>query len=125
LQAAAVNAQEFATGGLVKDKDRNIVPKANGDSVLATLTPGEVVLNERQQQMLGGASTFAKIGVPGFTPMPNSASGGSVSSISKKEFQAMFSGLGKMINSKKVYQLESENKRVRESVQSYESNSKW
>lgn len=39
---------------------------ANGDNVLASVKVGEVVLNERHQELLGGAETFRKIGVPGF-----------------------------------------------------------
>lgn len=72
LQIAAINAQEFATGGLVLSGQRvpsnakNISTKANGDNVLATVRAGEVVLNEQQQNALGGARTFAAIGVPGF-----------------------------------------------------------
>lgn len=62
----------FATGGRVTGG----VPihRSNGDNVLATLKVGEVVLNEKQQQMLGGDAVFKAIGVPGF------ASGGVVSS---------------------------------------------
>lgn len=62
---AAINAvPPFATGGRVKGG----VPirRSNGDNVLATLKIGEVVLNKRQQAMLGGDSTFRAIGVPGF-----------------------------------------------------------
>ena len=125
-QIAAVGAQEFAEGGLVLDKNKNIPTKPNGDSVLTTLTPGEIVLNKQQQQMLGGNETFARIGVPNVPNIfPNSASGGSVSSVSKKDFQMMFNNLGNTINSKKVYQLESEAKRTRTTVENYETSNKW
>lgn len=62
----------FATGGLVTGGIP--VKRSNGDNVLATLRTGEVVLNKDQQRRLGGADTFASIGVPGF------ANGGVVSS---------------------------------------------
>jgi len=121
-----VDAQEFAEGGLVLDKNRNIPTKANGDNVLTTLTAGEIVLNKKQQAMLGGNETFAKIGVPNVPNIyPSAASGGSVSGITKKDLQAMVAGLGKVINNKKVINLESENKRVRDSVANYEAESKW
>lgn len=60
----------FATGGKVTGG----IPiyRSNGDNVLATLKVGEVVLNEKQQQLLGGDAVFRAIGVPGF------ASGGVV-----------------------------------------------
>jgi archaellum component FlaC len=72
----AILTQEFAGGGRVEPlphisgrrvRERSNIPRRpNGDSVLATLKPNEVVLNEDQQAMLGGAATFARIGVPGF-----------------------------------------------------------
>ncbi len=52
--------------------DGRKISRPNGDNILATVKAGEVVLNESQQAMLGGGSTFRKIGVPGF------ASGGFV-----------------------------------------------
>ena len=126
LQLAAVDAQEFAEGGLVLDKNKNIPTKPNGDSVLTTLTPGEIVLNKQQQAMLGGNETFARIGVPNVPSIyPNAASGGSMSSVTKKDFQIMFNNLQNGINSKKVYQLESEAKRTRNTVENYETSNKW
>lgn len=62
--AAIVAAPAFATGGRVGKG--NIPKQPNGDNVLATVKTGEVVLNQQQQQALGGAATFARIGVPGF-----------------------------------------------------------
>jgi TP901 family phage tail tape measure protein len=60
--------------GVLNFSSGSKVPGAgNRDSVLAALTPGEVVLNRRQQNRLGeiyGASPsriFSALGVPGFT----------------------------------------------------------
>lgn len=68
--------QAFATGGEVQPisgqrvaNRRNINTQPNGDSVLAMLTPGEVVLNSQQQQRLQsyfGNDVWSRIGVPGF-----------------------------------------------------------
>lgn len=124
-QMAAIDAQQFAKGGRVEDKP-NIPVQPNGDNVLATLTPGEVVLNKQQQEQLGGDATFARIGVPGFPNIyPNASSGGSLSAISKKELSKMFVNLGRTINNKKVYSVEAESRRVRNSVDNYESQSTW
>ena len=76
-QIATIQAQPAAEGGLIggdvpniKDglivNTPNIKQMRNGDNILATVRRGEVVLNERQQALLGGASTFKSIGVPGF-----------------------------------------------------------
>lgn len=72
----AINSQQFAGGGKavqpVKISDgkinvpENIPELKNGDHILATVRKGEVVLNQQQQQALGGDETFKKIGVPGF-----------------------------------------------------------
>jgi hypothetical protein len=76
LQTAAIAAQPLAKGGKVKGAYNNIngrisvtpnAPKsAAGDNTLIYAKTGEVVLNEQQQQRLGGAPTFRAIGVPGF-----------------------------------------------------------
>ena len=68
--------QAFATGGEVQTisgqrvvNRSNIATQPNGDSVLAMLTPGEVVLNAMQQQRLQsyfGNDVWQRIGVPGF-----------------------------------------------------------
>jgi hypothetical protein len=50
----------------------------NGDSVLATLMPDEVVLTKANQKALGGDETFRQIGVKGFGS-PRSVSVPSVS----------------------------------------------
>lgn len=62
-QAAAVAGIQFAKGGVVPGKGR--APRT-GDHVRINANPGEVILNDSQQAALGGASTFRKIGVPGF-----------------------------------------------------------
>ena len=78
--------QAFAGGGEVEPvvvrgrvgaEQRNVPVQPNGDSVLALLTPGEVVLNDAQQgrlQQLLGVNALGLLGVPGF------AGGGLVSS---------------------------------------------
>jgi hypothetical protein len=75
-----LNKQKFARGGRVQPETigngivtntPNINPLPNGDNVLGYLKPGEVVLNQSQQAALGGPSTFAAIGVPGFNNSVN------------------------------------------------------
>lgn len=60
----------FASGGLTGTRINpgmgTPINRSNGDNMLATVKTGEVILNQSQQARLGGASTFAKIGVPGF-----------------------------------------------------------
>lgn len=74
-QRSAIKAQQFAEGGQVQPQPLgsgpitvgpNIPTQPNGDNVFATVRTGEVILNEKQQMALGGARTFAAIGVPGF-----------------------------------------------------------
>lgn len=71
-QAAAILGIPFARGGRVLSGTRinsghgTPISRSNGDNLLATVRTGEVILNERQQAALGGASTFKRIGVPGF-----------------------------------------------------------
>ena len=81
LEAAVIQSQPtpaFAEGGKVlsgkriASGDGRNINRSNGDNILATVKTGEVILNERQQKMLGGSKTFSQIGVPGF------ASGGVV-----------------------------------------------
>jgi len=63
----------FASGGKVvsgkriDSSDGRSISRSNGDNLIATIKTGEVILNESQQNLLGGSSTFAKIGVPGFS----------------------------------------------------------
>jgi hypothetical protein len=63
LQSVA-KIQGFATGGIITDGQP--ISRRNGDDVLITAKRGEVILNQTQQAMLGGATTFSSIGVPGF-----------------------------------------------------------
>jgi hypothetical protein len=56
---------QFNKGGRVTSKG-NIKPLSNGDNVLATLKTGEVVLNEEQQNSIGGPAVLAAAGVPNF-----------------------------------------------------------
>jgi len=60
----------FASGGLTGTRIGpgmgSPINRSNGDNMLATVKTGEVILNQSQQARLGGASTFARIGVPGF-----------------------------------------------------------
>lgn len=74
-QLAVIQSQEFAEGGVVrrlgpgKVRERQNAPKtAKGDTVLAYLAPGEMVLNGEQQntiRSLFGKDAFALAGVPG------------------------------------------------------------
>jgi hypothetical protein len=59
------------SGTLIREGHGMPITRSNGDNRLATVKTGEVILNKRQQNALGGDATFRKIGVPGF------ASGGS------------------------------------------------
>jgi hypothetical protein len=68
--AAKSLLQGFAGGGLTGTRispGMGIpVSRSNGDDMLATVKTGEVILNQSHQARLGGAATFARIGVPGF-----------------------------------------------------------
>ena len=79
-QVATISAQPLAEGGLITgervNQRQNIPTRSNGDNVLAFVKRGEVVLNQRQQSLLGGSPTFRKIGIKGF------AQGGMVPPIS-------------------------------------------
>ncbi len=75
IQTAVIAAQPLATGGKVKPYSNingriNVAPNAPksraGDNTLIYAKSGEVVLNEKQQQRLGGAPILRSIGVPGF-----------------------------------------------------------
>lgn len=93
-----LNKQKFAGGGLVQPEKvsnglvkiaPNTKPLANGDNIVAYLKPGEVVLNQTQQAMLGGARTFSSIGVPGF--------GSSSQSVQAPVFRSSYSGAAAQI----------------------------
>lgn len=79
-QVATIAAQPLAEGGVVTgqrvNQKQNIPTRSNGDNVLAYVKRGEVVLNQRQQSLLGGSPTFRKLGIKGF------AEGGMVPPIS-------------------------------------------
>jgi hypothetical protein len=70
IQTATIIAQPLAEGGVVTgqrvNQKQNIPTRSNGDNVLAYVKRGEVVLNQRQQSLLGGSPTFRKIGIKGF-----------------------------------------------------------
>ena len=69
-QIATIAAQPLAEGGVVTgqrvNQKQNIPTRSNGDNVLAYIKRGEVVLNQRQQSLLGGSPTFRRIGIKGF-----------------------------------------------------------
>lgn len=66
-QISEINSVKgYASGGLIRSNFGTPIHRSNGDNILATVKTGEVILNERHQKALGGASTFARIGVPGF-----------------------------------------------------------
>jgi len=69
-QTATIIAQPLAEGGVVTgqriNQKQNIPTRSNGDNVLAYVKRGEVVLNQRQQSLLGGSPTFRRIGIKGF-----------------------------------------------------------
>jgi hypothetical protein len=69
-QIATITAQPLAEGGVVTgqrvNQKQNIPTRSNGDNVLAYVKRGEVVLNQRQQSLLGGSPTFRRIGIKGF-----------------------------------------------------------
>jgi len=69
-QIATIAAQPLAEGGVVTgqrvNQKQNIPTRSNGDNVLAYVKRGEVVLNQRQQSLLGGSPTFRKLGIKGF-----------------------------------------------------------
>ena len=70
IQTATIIAQPLAEGGIVTgqriNQKQNIPTRSNGDNVLAYVKRGEVVLNQRQQSLLGGSPTFRRIGIKGF-----------------------------------------------------------
>jgi TP901 family phage tail tape measure protein len=106
-QLAVIDSQEFWQGGKVKRvgpgkvRERQNAPRTpHGDTVLAYLAPGEMVLNEGQQsriQAMAGRNIFAKAGVPGYanaTPMPHFVSGGVVGDIVPQTTSYAYAGAG-------------------------------
>jgi TP901 family phage tail tape measure protein len=78
-QIALIAAQPAAEGGLIGANvepivlsgerivsEPNVQTTSSGDNILAVVKKGEVVLNEKQQERLGGYKTFASLGVKGF-----------------------------------------------------------
>lgn len=74
IQLASVKAQQFNRGGKVLPQlaagkinaAPNVPTMPGGDNILAYVKAGEVILNKRQQAMLGGDETFRRMQVPGF-----------------------------------------------------------
>lgn len=78
---AIISAQQFAKGGFVKRQkagwiapsDANAPATPSGDTVLAYMKPGELVMNQQQQQALSniaGPDIYKRIGVPGAKAYP-------------------------------------------------------
>lgn len=77
-EISSVEVPKYAEGGLVEFAEGGLsgtkissgmglpIKRSNGDNLLASVKTGEVILNEKQQSLLGGPATFARIGVPGF-----------------------------------------------------------
>lgn len=95
LQIAAIAGQTmpaFAKGGKalsgqrIGSNDGTPISRSNGDNLLATVKTGEVILNEAQQNALGGSATFARIGVPGFAMGGVPTSVGSISDSNVKAY---------------------------------------
>jgi TP901 family phage tail tape measure protein len=99
--------EEFAAGGSIKRLKSGIIrepqnaPRTpHGDTVLAYLAPGEMVLNKGQQNTLRslyGQDAFALAGVPGEsatrrTSIPGFASGGVVGIVPQNGFAQQVSG---------------------------------
>jgi len=99
----AIWAKKYETGGIVEPG--NEVPGApkSGDNTLALVKPGEVILNESQQRLLGGYDVFKNIGVPGF------AAGGVVGTptqsggLMESQFLSLSQRIIDGMNDKKVY----------------------
>jgi len=102
IQIAQIKAQKYESGGKVQPGHELPGSSPHEDNTLALVKPGEVILNERQQALLGGASTFRKIGVKGF------AEGGLVGGIRMPQLnltndnKELAKELAKLINDKKV-----------------------
>jgi len=84
IRSLGETTKGFAMGGKVTANHGTPIQRSNGDNILATVKTGEVILNERQQAMLGGDATFRRMGVPGF------ASGGIVSASAQKSESISF-----------------------------------
>ena len=106
VQGAKAMVMGFAEGGRIPENLGLAINRVNGDNRLITAKTGEVILNKNQQAMLGGASTFKSIGVPGF------AQGGAVGMPSINgatfDYELFAETLAAKINDKPVYILQNE-----------------
>ena len=116
VQLSAINAQEFAGGGAVKqlkpgiiNEKQNAPRTSRGDTVLAYVKPGEMLLNERQQmtiRQMAGNSIFDDAGVPGAsrstTAVPYFASGGVVDFTPQTTFASGGAG-GQSLNAQATF----------------------
>ncbi len=122
LNVGKIKAAQFAAGGKVQPVPNglikmrpNIQEQRNGDSVFATVRPGEVILNEYQQRLLGGARTFRAIGVPGF------ASGGmvrnnNIASFNPHPYAPVFSADSYMANAGILSAINEQSKAIQETA---------
>ena len=123
--SAAKSMQVEHVNGII-DLSKGVPVKESekGDNHLIYAKRGEVVLNEKQQNQLGGANTFRQIGVPGFAfggrvghmdspkfSIPSLATGGLVGGGSSQiqllpgntfDMETMAEMLGNIINEKQV-----------------------
>ena len=122
LQIKQIKKQEYADGGLITGRigssEKNIPTQPNGDNVLgltsdgglATFKTGEAVLNSKHIAALGGGSTLAAIGVPGFAsggmippnpaPQFNSRQLQNVAKLDDGQLKEMFGYMGSLIDTK-------------------------
>lgn len=146
---AAVDAQEFAKGGLVEEvkpglitDNSNMPTKANGDNILATVRKGETVLTPEQVNSVGGPEVMAAIGVPGYSnrkgsaynrvsapaPMLSSSmvQGGAITNEQlNKIIQGQFNATLHAFDNIKVTLLESEVTETQKKVKTIETEGKW
>jgi hypothetical protein len=76
LSIGKIKAQQYFGGGKVRPYDLrgsqrinaspNIPTQQGGDNILGIVKKGEVILNQDQQNRVGGPAFFAALGVPGF-----------------------------------------------------------
>jgi len=101
VQVAEIKSQEFWQGGQVKRlasgriRERQNAPRtAHGDTVLAYVKPGEMLLTEEQQSNvmeMAGHDVFHRAGVPGIAskmPVPHFATGGVVGYVPQTSFSS-------------------------------------
>jgi TP901 family phage tail tape measure protein len=66
VQIKTIKSQKFETGGVIQTGNELPNTSKNSDNTLILAKPGEVILNENQQNRAGGADFFKRLGVPGF-----------------------------------------------------------